>query len=123
MQPASNAIQSIATHSKQSNQLTQRQCEMQRNPANAIKSNFTTLPVTTIPVTRYLTQPNAVEEKYTTSKNSGAKFWVTHGRLRGLTFEHFQKLEVGGEKPSSDWRVEFAGVGSDEPLCTGPDST
>ena len=33
------------------------------------------------------------------------------------------KLEVGGEKPSSDWRVEFAGVGSDEPLCAGPDST
>ena len=32
-----------------------------------------------------------VEEKYTISKNMGAKFWVTHGRLRGLTFEHFQK--------------------------------
>jgi len=91
MQPASNAIQSIATQSRQSNHSTQRQCEMQRNPANATKSNFTTLPVTTIPVTRYLTQPNAVEEKYTTSKNSGAKFWVTHGRLRGLTFQHFQK--------------------------------
>ena len=39
---------------------------------------------------------NAVEEKYTTLKNSGAKFWVTHGRLRGLTFEHFQtKMSPG----------------------------
>ena len=51
MQPASNAIHSIATQSKQSNHSTQRQGEMQRNPANAITSNFTTLPVTTIPVT------------------------------------------------------------------------
>ena len=69
-------------------QNTHRQCEIQRNPMNAIKSNFTTLPVT---ILHYLTQPNAVEEKYTTLKNSGAKVWVTHGRLRGLTFEHFQK--------------------------------
>ena len=51
MQPASNAIQSIATQSEQSKHSTQRPCEMQRNPANAIKSKFTTLPVTTIPVT------------------------------------------------------------------------
>ena len=86
MQPASNAIQSIAIQSKQSNQ------------ANAINSKFTTLPVTTypLPILHYLTQPNAVGEKYTILKNKGAKVWVTHGRLRGLTFEHLKtKLSPG----------------------------
>ena len=38
-----------------------------------------------------LRQINSVQEKCTTLKNTGAKFWVTHGHLRGLTFEHFQK--------------------------------
>ena len=49
------------------------------------------LPRYPLPILHYLTQPNAVREKDTTLTNSGAKFWVTHGRLRGLTFEHFQK--------------------------------
>ena len=40
MQSTSNAIQSIFTQSKQSNHSKQRKCEMQRNPHNAIQSNF-----------------------------------------------------------------------------------
>ena len=51
-----------------------------------------------------------------------APLYVPLGNLPPIGDPMF-KLEVGREKRSSDWRVELAGVGSDELLCTGLDST
>ena len=48
-----------------------------------------------------LRQINSVQEKCTTLKITNAKFWVTHGHLRGLTFEHFQKKL----SPGSGWHL------------------